>query len=448
MTFSQESFISASCRSDSNSQEQLSSQTSTTSSTGQTSSRLDNHVVASGTPDNTLLASKTSYQNTLTPQDDGDTPASQTSCNAPKTDSSNPSAPSSDNRVDPFSLKLKATNALKKQRDTTFNLFDEAKSQPRLSTSLTGSVRIKTGASPSPSPPRSHNLKINPQPRAPGPLQRSQSAIITSTSLSARPTASFGRSKDSRSWQFFCDPVGGDELSKQAELEQKGSAAGAINLLRCKSKESLRISTINGNSNKRTAASVKLEGQKRAKKDGDAQTVKPKLARTTSSAARLQNPSNQTPKLSNSKHNSQDNLKPAKLEKDPKKKSTTVTIFTDGNESDKENWAPGTEVPVPSRRRHRNHTNGTINPRNGNILRENPFMSSQSTSLNPRTGNAGNSRANRASQTGKENKDCGVDEEVSAFMSGGNVIIGEDDDDEEDLSCVQGLLSLSQGAWR
>lgn len=447
MSSSQDSFVSASCCSVANSQEQLSSQSSTTSIPSQTPSDLDRLNPSSGVPDNTLSDSNISHPNTLVPLHDGVSYASKSLSDVPKDELNNSSAPPSDIHVDPFSLKLKTTSTSKKQRGAPFDIFPDFKSQPRLSTSLSGSVRIKTGASPSPSPPRSQSLKITPQPRVPGPLQRSQSAMVTSSSLSGRPTASFGRSKDSRSWQFFCDPIGGDELSRQAELEQKGSAAGAINLLRCKSKESLRTSAITGNSNKRTATSAKLEGQKRAKKEGESKTEKPKLARTTSSGARLQNPSTLTSKNSNPKHSSQDTIKSTNLDKDSKKKATSISIFADGNESDKENWAPGTDVPVPSRRR-RNLTNGGKTSRANNVLRENPFMSSQSTSLNPGTGNAGNSRGRRAAPVGKENTSGNADEEVERFMSSGNVIIGEDDDEEEDLSCVQGLLSLSQGAWR
>ncbi|KAL9023561.1 MAG: hypothetical protein Q9196_007128, partial [Gyalolechia fulgens] len=446
---SQESAVPATSRLDPNSQEQLSSQSSTTSATSQILSGSQRHHPSSKAPDTTLSPSKIGHQDPVTPLNDGDSQqihASQTSCNISEAEASKSSAPPSDVHIHPLSVKLKATKASKKQRDAPFVVFDESppktvaalpdppaplkctKSQPRLSTSLSGSVRIKTGSSPSPSPPRPQSSNINRQPRSSGPLQRSQSAIVASTSPSARPTASFGRSKDSRSWQFFCDPAGRDELSKQAELEQKGSAAGAINLLRCKSKGSLPTGPTNSNPNKRTATSTKPEGQKRARKEGGTKVAKPKLARAWSSAARLQNPA------------------PTKCLTDdtgPKKKVTPVDIFADGNESDKENWAPGSQVSLAPRRRH--HPSGA--PSRAKVLRENPYMPSQSTSLNPRTGNAGNSHTRRAPPLGKENKDRNADDQVEAFMTGGNAIVG-DDDDEEDLNCVQGLLSLSQGAWR
>ncbi|KAL9005585.1 MAG: hypothetical protein Q9188_001633 [Gyalolechia gomerana] len=463
---SQDSAVSASCRFDANSQQQLSSQTSTTSTTSQTLSGQERHHLLSNASDTTLSASKIKDQNTLMPLHDSDsqqTHALQTTYDITKHETSNSSVPPSDVHIDSPSVKLKTTKASKKQRDASFALLDDSeaktlvnapdlpaplkrtKSQPRLSTSLSGSVRIMTGTSPSPSPPRPQSSNINLQPRPSGPLQRSQSAIVNSTSPSARPTASFGRSKDSRSWQFFCDSAGRDELSTQAELEQKGSAAGAINLLRCKSKGSLPTGTTNSNPNKRTATSTKLEGQKRVRKEGDTKLVKPKLARASSSAARLQNPSSLTSKVSNPRNSQATTELINDDTKEPKKKATSIDIFNDGNESDKENWAPGTEVSVTPRRRHRLRLNGA--PSRTKVLRENPYMSSHSTSLNPRNGNAGNGRTRRAPQVGKENKDRNVEEEVEAFVSGGNVIVGEEDD-EEDLNCVQGLLSLSQGAWR
>ncbi|KAL8942594.1 MAG: hypothetical protein Q9216_001576 [Gyalolechia sp. 2 TL-2023] len=476
---SQDSAVSASCGSAASSQELLSSQTSSNSAASHNISGLERQALSSKASDTTLPASIIKEPKALVPLHNDSFQqinASQTSYSVLKNERTKSSALSSDLHIDPASVKLKTIKAPRKQRHASFALFDECQSetpvttpglpaplkrttsQPRLSTSLSGSVRIKTGISPSPSPPRPHSLNTNPQPRSSGPLQRSQSAMVTSTSPSARPVASFGRSKDSRSWQFFCDSAGKDELSKQAELEQKGSAAGAINLLRCKSKGSFPTDATNINPNKRTATSTKLEGQKRVKKEGGATAVKPKLSRALSSAARLQNPTSLTSKHSNSKLGRQAAATTTKViintdDKDPKKKTTSIDIFNDGNESDKENWAPGTEVSVaPRRRPHRPHGAAASRTK---ILGENPYMSSQSVSLNPRNGNAGNRSVPRAPQIGKENKHhCNVDDdEVEAFMSGGNGFVGEEDndddaDDEEDLNCVQGLLSLSQGAWR
>lgn len=315
-------------------------------------------------------------------------------------------------------------------------------SQPRLCTSLDGSVRVKTGISPSPSPPRPGAFANSRQARLPGPLQRSQSAVVTPTYAAPNLPASFGRSRDSRAWEFCCDADIRDALTKCAELDQKGSAAAAIGLIRSSSKGFMSTPTPATVPHKRNATAAKSHSPKRPRTDSTTTKSKAKLSRANSSVARL-------PISADASKTSQSSTQPiatciADLDKDSKKKPS-IEIYEDGNDSDKENWVPGTRISATPRRNR-----DVRRPATASILRENSYLSSQSTSLTPRLNRGMGSRGNRLGpKRGQENQDPEDDDEVAQFMSGGNsgsVVAGGGD--EEDLAGVHGLLSLSQGAWR
>lgn len=336
-------------------------------------------------------------------------------------------------------------------------------SHPRLATSLDGSVRVKTGNSPTPSPPRTQNSLMARQPRGLGPLQRSQSAIVPPTFPVPRPTASIGRSRDSRTWEFYCDPNARDELTMQAEREQSGSAVGAIGLIRSRSKGSLAAGTNIGNPNKRVAAASKVDSGKRLKADHTTRTSKSNLVRSSSSVGRFQTAASTTG-TGNSKKPSKsvgaDEGTGEPPEKKKTKKKPTSTELLDGNESDKENWVPGTQTSVtPLHDPHRRPNAATASRKK--ILTENQHIPSLSSSLDVLMSrdSSGNGRhPRRAAKTGTQIVDhesgqengADSDSEVRGFMSRGsgvNVVVGEDGD-EGDLDCVEGLLKLSRGDWR
>ncbi|KAI4150099.1 MAG: hypothetical protein L6R39_002351 [Caloplaca ligustica] len=320
-------------------------------------------------------------------------------------------------------------------------------SQPRLCTSLDGSVRVKTGISPSPSPPRRQASTGGRLPRTFGPLQRSQSAIVVSDHANLRAGSYFGRSRDSRTWTFHCDANSRDELSEAAELDRSGSAAGAIMLMRSGSKGSLANSAKSTIPNKRNTGLSRSESAKRSKTDNANTFTKPILARATSSVARLQSSNKETG------HNKtvaeSVSISTTQLAKSKKKnRKPSINIFEDGSESDKENWLPGTQISAAPRR----HPNSTAVPQSS-ILRENAFLSSQPASIASRR-NAGNGRhGNRLGPKHKPQNEVsdGEDEEVARFMGGGGSGSaaggGQQHGDEEQLAGVHGLLSLSQGAW-
>jgi hypothetical protein len=111
-------------------------------------------------------------------------------------------------------------------------------------------------------------------------------------------------------------------------------------------------------------------------------------------------------------------------------KKGTEEAHSPTGDSDKENWDPeentGTNTAAPRR-----HPFGAENPRrNRTILGENSQIPSYATSLG---GLMDSEKKRRAPAV--------VDSEVAAFM-------GDAAGEDEDLDCVQSLLSLSKGNWR
>ena len=226
-----------------------------------------------------------------------------------------------------------------------------------------------------------------------------------------------GRSRDARTWEFYCDNDSRDALTEQAEREQSGSAAGAIGLIRSQSNKALA-----SNPNKRNVNASKPESLK-CVKENESKTQKRKLNRTISSVARLQTTtggkqaSNPGPKKS--------------------KSGSQTELIEDPGDSDKENWEPGTQTRIYRRRRPANALNTTKKSRS--VLKESLHIPSQSRSQDPFL-----DHENVHHGDGQENAASGKEEgEVTDFMSG-NVLPREADD----LDAVQNLLSLSQGAWR
>lgn len=305
----------------------------------------------------------------------------------------------------------------------------------RLSMSLDGKARVTNGQdSPSPQKPRAGAPSM--VSGRVSSLQRSKSAVGLSSMASTELASAtgprrnaFGRSRDARTWEFYCDNEERDELSAQAERERKGSAAGAISLIRSQSKNAL---VQKPTFNRRTALERKAQMLDAMKPSRQA-TQKPKLSRAVSSLARLQTenaPSDVKSKTETSKKDEYDQVE---------------SIFgSPSGDSDKENWVPGTQTSnVPRRRAVDAHHS------RASVLKDNSQIPSHSTSLSAALASDGNCKRNSRQSlpnTDKENARPGpeeLDEDVAAFMSGSTV-----PDQEEDLDCIQGLLSLSQGAWR
>jgi len=214
-----------------------------------------------------------------------------------------------------------------------------------------------------------------------------------------------GRALDSRAWHFWADRDSRSGLEEKAQQEISGSAAEAIGLLRSASGRSI----LGCLGNKRSSLNNIDENPSK----------KPRRAPLLQRSQSLQNWSTGPQGLS--KRSSQ-GLKKAQS-------GLGIRMFT--ADSDKENWSPdrqtefentSTYVAEYGRRR------STITP--GKLL----------------SGIEEHARSARSlSSNGEEEED---DEEVAEFMRKDSDRKSDSLSEEEELGCVQGLLSLSQGNWK
>ena len=293
----------------------------------------------------------------------------------------------------------------------------------RLSTSLEGNAKVAVGNSPSPPKERAS--------RPVGGLQRSQSAIEPKNDALAFPAlmpqkpSMPGRSRDSRTWEFYCDSNVRDALTEQAEREQGGSAANAIGLIRSRGNKALV-----SNPNKRNARPEKHESTKRLKAD-EVKAHRQKLTRAKSSVARLQTVESSI-ETSNARQGK------------PRKPSSQTELYYSGD-SDKENWEPGTRSRVQRRRPGPNPVPSSRAVQA--VLEESLRIPSQSTSLD-RLMERENAAPSTASEggAGSSKKRDGDDVEDGDFTA--LTATSQLPRESEELDCVQNLLSLSQGAWQ
>ncbi|KIX05389.1 uncharacterized protein Z518_06261 [Rhinocladiella mackenziei CBS 650.93] len=264
-------------------------------------------------------------------------------------------------------------------------------SMVRLAMTVDGAVKIRINNEPTPSPEKPCAAPPASQEKAKGGLARSKSAMGVDTLRESGQGprceaigAGFGRSRDARTWEFFCDSNSNDALATQAEAETAGSAVSAINLIRSNSFKSRSQALSPSLTQGRTRSTTAL-------REG-----KPKLSRAKSSLGRLQGFDGVT-------------------ESSGHKPKHSGHVRSPSGDSDKENWAPGTRMSEHALRR--TQPSGCQRP----ILQENKDM----TFPDP-----GSSRKRRGERTG------------------GQPSPSKEKAKGEELDCVQGLLSLSQGAWR
>ncbi|GAD94608.1 homeobox transcription factor, putative [Paecilomyces variotii No. 5] len=304
----------------------------------------------------------------------------------------------------------------------------KGRSAVRISMSSDGEALIRTGNEPSPSKARTVLFPTpNRSLRADG-LRRSNSAVSLGA---ARPglfdrdarTKAFGRSRDARNWELYCDTDARSALSTPSSSQGPPHAANA-GLVRSRSNRSLNRSF----SGRENILAPRSDLQNRVATPSQSGEKRRKLSRTVSSLGRLQSDQNMPmDKLARKELKSHNGSK--------------YEIFEDldPGDSDKENWVPGTQQPQVRRR---------AVPRQNRrpILREAGREQGQLGKSSNTMADARRARPSRnhGLNAGKENALAPeLDEEVSAFMSGAG-----GPSQEEDLDCIQGLLSLSQGAWR
>ncbi|KAH8724063.1 hypothetical protein GQ44DRAFT_750399 [Phaeosphaeriaceae sp. PMI808] len=300
--------------------------------------------------------------------------------------------------------------------ETLTRSVKRAHSFVRISTNEDGTARVVTDLDKTPSPP---HLKTSPVAfsRAAAGLRRSYSAAGLNDRLAAaargepspkiaRTSSNVGRSRDSRAWEFWCDPDSRSttSLTTRAEQEGSGSAADAIGILR---------------------ANRKILAQNQARQNT------PIISRHGSHKV-LGSPGVKKPRGSMQRASTISGRFSTKQYK--KGGDETESDEFPQTESDKENWEP--EV-TPSARRHQISTPPAAR-RARQILGENTDVMSQSASLG----------AMLARDKGKDILDPEQDDEIRSFMSGDGLSGRTSLDSAEEAGCVEGLLKLSQGQWR
>ena len=262
----------------------------------------------------------------------------------------------------------------------------------RISMSSDGKAAVRTGGEPSPSKNRVSLFASGSSSRPAG-LRRSNSAASFG-SLRAKPST-FGRSRDPRNWGSFFDT---DARSALSTLAGSRATSGVISSDR-RSQNSLNRSFSEKHS------LMPITNTAKGNFDGAQQlqvgNKKRKLSRTVSSLGRLE-----------SVHANANPLKENKVIQNAGRDMEDYEKY--GVDSDKENWVPGTRMVQNRRRTTKNQ---------GSVLKD----SSKT-----------NSKSQRQPQKVKD-----INAEVSSFMGGHG-----GSNEAEDLDCIQGLLSLSQGAWR
>ena len=289
----------------------------------------------------------------------------------------------------------------------------------RISMSSDGKAVIRGDDEPSPSKNRISMFSTR-KSRFAG-LRRSSSAILPRTprvSTGERERV-FGRSRDPRNWESVFDTDARSALSTPASTQSAPHTASPGLFRRSLTRtHSARQSILAANSPAHPDTPVPFQTGADKKR---------KLSRTVSSLGRLE--SNRGNPMANISGNP---LKLSKVLVNTKKDSEDLEY----GDSDKENWVPGTRM---SNIRRRTTTSHNTRP----VLKESNGRDGR---VNQNLGTAG--KRSRLHQGPQQRKASAPEmgSEVSSFMAGSGG--GGSASQEEDLDCIQGLLSLSQGAWR
>lgn len=328
-----------------------------------------------------------------------------------------------------ISMSFDGEALLRKQGEPTPSP-PKARTAVRISLSSDGEALIRTQDEPSPSKNR---MRLIPGrvPRQTS-LRRSVSAINFGTP-GASPlvregsgTKPFGRSRDARMWETYCDNDARSAISTPLS-SQSSNSVRTPGLYRSGSHRSVaRLSFSKPNLSSPAISTnnqpdVAVSREKRRK-----------LSRTVSSLGRLES----VQKTSHITHESSGALKSThKIAKEGVERWDL-----EAGDSDKENWVPGTyRRPDPRRhQRAKSHAQRSVLKENG--IRKNTVVDDLALTKHGRLyrGPRGSKDVKGSSQT-----TAILDAEVAAFMTKTG-----SSSREEDLDCIQGLLSLSQGAWQ
>ncbi|KAB8272377.1 hypothetical protein BDV30DRAFT_239641 [Aspergillus minisclerotigenes] len=288
----------------------------------------------------------------------------------------------------------------------------------RIAMSSDGKAVIRADGEPSPSKNRISMFPTR-TPRFTG-LRRSNSAVVLGTPRgSIERERIFGRSRDPRNWESVFDTDARSALSTPSS-SQSGAHTGSPGFFRSGGPRSLTRSlsakykntaTFNSSEHLNTPVPQATREKRR------------KLSRAVSSLGRLESGL----EVTNDKNTSYS----AKMSKSMAGKGNRDIECGD---SDKENWIPGTQTSRVRRRAASQHHSSrpVLRDANGKDGKVNKDLTTRRSRLSQASHRKANEKALPT-----------VDTEVSTFMAGGG-----GSSQEEDLDCIQGLLSLSQGAWR
>ncbi|KAK2796000.1 hypothetical protein FQN51_009545 [Onygenales sp. PD_10] len=273
----------------------------------------------------------------------------------------------------------------------------------RISMSADGEALIRAGNEESPTKDRTSILHNR---RPLGGLRRSISAIPLTglRTPDQRDSKAFGRSRDSRNWELYCDTDARTALSGSKNSPLSSFSSRSTKISRRKSEVGHRKALM-PRTNMPNTQPVSEEPVGKRKK----------LSRAVSSLARLE---------SGQKYKAKDGIE-----------------FYSGD-SDKENWVPGTQMSNQSRRvpNKQKGRRGILQKadRISNENRPAKTTSKMHRGYRGRHPKGTEDPADIRLAQGQPRAD-----ELTRFMSATN---GPSQD--EDLDCIQGLLSLSQGAWK
>ncbi|KAF4276134.1 hypothetical protein CNMCM8812_005343 [Aspergillus fumigatus] len=292
----------------------------------------------------------------------------------------------------------------------------------RIAMSSDGKAVIRTEDEPSPSKGRISMFSTRSS-RFAG-LRRSSSAVALGTPRAGaiEKEKAFGRSRDPRNWESFFDTDARSALSTPTSSQSAPNSASP-NLMFAPGQRSLTRSLSARHTNMSTSTTHDYLNTPIPQHAGEKRR---KLSRTVSSLGRLES------SFSNLNRRPSGAYNISKV-RDTMKDKDDLDI--ECGDSDKENWIPGTRVSHVRQRAASHHQSHrpVLKEANGRDGRINRNLAA--------TG--GRSRISQPSHRKSIKSMPELDADVSAFMAGGGVA-----SQEEDLDCVQGLLSLSQGAWR
>lgn len=312
----------------------------------------------------------------------------------------------------PPSLRLSLSfdgEAMVRKEDEMTPSPPKGRNSLRIAMSSDGKAVIRAENEPSPSKNRAAMFSVR-RTKLSG-LRRSNSAIFPATPRAGttEKDRSFGRSRDPRNWESFFDTDARSALSTPNSSQTAPNASPS--LFQSRSNRTLSRSI----SGKQSLVSVHADASRTPISQAMGEKRR-KLSRTVSSMGRLETERNRSSTQS------------SKLSKSLTSKPGKHGLELDAGDSDKENWLPGTRA-TPVRRRPTSHASRPA-------LRE--------ANRNRGLGITSNGKRNRPFASGTQGKaPSDLSTDVSAFMTG-----GPGGSQEDDLDCVQGLLSLSQGAWR